>query len=117
MSSRGLLNLALVAAIGYGGYVGYQRWQQQRDPRDIAEECMELGRYESATYYLEIARDQFPEDQMVVLHLAESCDRSGDKLRALRLYESVEDVLNDVGSSVSLRRHRERFARLRASGI
>ena len=84
--------------------------------QDIAESLMQSKNYEDAIPHLERARRQQPGNTAVVLMLAECYDRNGQKQQAAACYRSVEPTLNDASQAVSLRRAKERYAVLRASG-
>lgn len=111
-----LITLVVLAAIGYGGWIGYEKFQSSRSDQDIAESLMQSKNYEDAIPHLERARRQQPGNTAVVLMLAECYDRNGQKQQAAACYRSVEPTLNDASQAVSLRRAKERYAVLRASG-
>jgi Tfp pilus assembly protein PilF len=111
-----LVKLAVLVGIGYGCFRGYEAWEASRTPLDRAELAMLAGRMPDAIDQLQVALRQDPTNQRIQLMLAEAYDRNGQKTAAAAMYREAQNLLNDPEQSVSMRRHRERFAILRASG-
>ncbi len=95
------------------GVVGVRAVAVRASSLDQGLSALQSGDYEQAVVLLERARQEEPENVGIALHLASAYDKAGDPRRAVSAYESAESLLNDPDQSVSMRRHRERFAILK----
>lgn len=113
---KNLLMLAALGGIGYGCYAGYERYQASRTALDLGESAMTSHEYADAAAYLEQALREDPSNMRIMLMLGEAYVRTNRKVEAAAMYRLAETMLNDPEQSVSMRRHRERYAVLRGEG-
>lgn len=113
---KNLLTLAVLGGIGYGCYAGYEQYQASRTALDLGESAMSSHEYVDACGYLEQALREDPSNMRIMLMLGESYMRSNRKPESAAMYRAAEPLLNDPEQSVSMRRHRERFAVLQGEG-
>ena len=111
-----LFTLVVLAGIGYGCYLGYEKWQESLTPLDRAESALTARNFSDAVIQLQYANSQDPSNMRIMLMLAEAHYGNNQKSAAAALYRKAESLINDPEQSVSMRRHRERFAILRGSG-
>lgn len=113
---KNLLTLAVLCGIGYGCYAGYEQYQASRTALDLGESAMSSHEYADAAGYLEQALRENPSNMRIMLMLGEAYARTNRKPEAAAMYRMAEPMLNDPEQSVSMRRHRERFAVLQSEG-
>ncbi len=113
---KNLLTLAILGGIGYGCYMGYEKYQASRSELDLGESAMSERDYSTAIDHLEAALREDPNNMRIMLMLGESYARASRKPEAVAMYRQAEPLLNDPEQSVSMRRHRERFAVLQGEG-
>lgn len=113
---KNLLTLAVLCGLGYGCYAGYEQYQASRTALDLGESALSAHAYSDAVEYLGQALREDPTNMRIMLMLAESYARTGQKAEAAAMYRQAETLLNDPEQSVSMRRHRERYSVLRGEG-
>ncbi len=113
---KNLLMLAVLGGIGYGCYAGYERYQASRTALDLGESAMTAHEYDDASSYLEQALREEPSNMRIMLMLGEAYVRTNRKPEAAAMYRMAQTLLNDPEQSVSMRRHRERYAVLQGEG-
>lgn len=113
---KNLLTLAVLGGIGYACYAGYEHYQASRSALDLGESAMTSHNYVDAAAYFEQALREQPSNMRIMLMLGEAYMRSNRKPEAAAMYRLAEALLNDPEQSVSMRRHRERYAVLRGEG-
>lgn len=113
---KNLLTLAALCGLGYGCYAGYEHYQASRTAFDLGESALSARQYSDAARYLEQALREDPGNMRIMLMLGEAYTRANRKVEAAAMYRAAEPLLNDPEQSVSMRRHRERFAVLRGEG-
>lgn len=114
---KNLLMLAVLGGIGYGCYAGYEQYQASRTALDLGESALTSHQYDDASTYLEQALREDPSNMRIMLMLGEAYVRTNRKPEAAAMYRMAQTLLNDPEQSVSMRRHRERYAVLQGEGF
>ena len=112
-----LLMLAVLGGIGYGCYAGDEQYQASRTALDFGESALTSHQYDDASTYLEQALREDPSNMRIMLMLGEAYVRTNRKPEAAAMYRMAQTLLNDPEQSVSMRRHRERYAVLQGEGF
>lgn len=109
--SRLLVKIVLLAGISYAGWRLWEARNEPDTPLDLGRQAMADSDYASAIVLLEDAAAQDPGDLAIQLDLATCYDRMGDRSSALACYLVARPLLDEPGSeSMTMRRHRDRFA-------
>jgi tetratricopeptide (TPR) repeat protein len=113
MSKLGtIIKWGIVAASLAGGWQYYQQYLDSSAALIGGRQAMEKGRYDVAVEQLQTAYEQDPDDLTICLDLAECTARLGQDRDALIWYRRAEPLLARDSSSISMQRHKERFALL-----
>jgi tetratricopeptide (TPR) repeat protein len=110
---RLILQLIVIAGIGLGAVLAYDEITRPTTSLDSARAYASDGNYIAAVQHYHEAMAEDPGNLWITLELAACHDRNGEPRKALACYEDAAPLLNDPSNSVTLRRHKDRYAALR----
>lgn len=107
-----LIKVGILATSVAGGWRYYQAYLDRSAVLVQGRYAMDHNDFDTAIEYLQVAYQHDPEDLTICLDLADCCLRTGQDRDALAWYRRAEPLLTGESSSVSIMRHKEKFASL-----
>jgi Tfp pilus assembly protein PilF len=115
---RGTLTFcAIMCLLVWGGKKGWEYHKAHQTSLEAAEWKITTGDYPGSIPLLVKAQQEDPNNIMIVLKLADSLQRTGERAQAMRLYRQAEPYMNDPKLGEQLGYYRDRMMLLRNMGL